>query len=198
MGGDNTWTVVALEQRQQRQLSSKRGLGFLRLAAEGKEQVKKRRRERNHFITMITRPKRPVNPMDHFNLSRIKCGIWLKQQTARLFTTAQCNGQISDLSIRTRPLPISFSSYYSERTRYSQDTQKRLQNAAKEPRFSRNNLNDTQKHSNKQKRRQQLRNKILSITNIFKGCKITDLTRPNELGTTTNKVAMRSLERTRL
>jgi hypothetical protein len=43
-----------------------------------------------------------------------------------------------------------------------------------------------------------LENKILSITNIFKGCKITDLTRPNELDTTTNKVSMRSPERTRL
>jgi hypothetical protein len=39
---------------------------------------------------------------------------------------------------------------------------------------------------------------FFSITNIFKGYKITDLTRPNELGTTTNKVATRSIERTRL
>jgi hypothetical protein len=75
MSDDNTWTVAALERRQQRQLSSKRGLGFLRPAAEGKEQVKKRRREINHFITMITMPKRPIKPTDHFNLSRIKCGI---------------------------------------------------------------------------------------------------------------------------
>jgi hypothetical protein len=35
-------------------------------------------------------------------------------------------------------------------------------------------------------------NKIFSITNIFKGYKITDITRPNELGTTTNKVATRN------
>jgi hypothetical protein len=30
------------------------------------------------------------------------------------------------------------------------------------------------------------------ITNILKGHKVTDLTRPNELGTTTSKVATRS------
>jgi hypothetical protein len=35
-------------------------------------------------------------------------------------------------------------------------------------------------------------NNIFSITNIFKGYKITDLTRPNELGTMTNKVATRN------
>jgi hypothetical protein len=35
------------------------------------------------------------------------------------------------------------------------------------------------------------------ITNIVKGRKVTDLTRLNELGTTTNKVTTRSLERTR-
>jgi hypothetical protein len=35
-------------------------------------------------------------------------------------------------------------------------------------------------------------NKIFSITNIFKGCKITDFTRPIEFGTTTNKVATRN------
>jgi hypothetical protein len=43
-----------------------------------------------------------------------------------------------------------------------------------------------------------LESKIFSITNIFKRYKITDLTRPNELGTTTNKVATKSTERTRL
>jgi hypothetical protein len=36
------------------------------------------------------------------------------------------------------------------------------------------------------------------IKNIIKGHKVTDLTRPNELGTTTSKVATRSLGRTRL
>jgi hypothetical protein len=36
------------------------------------------------------------------------------------------------------------------------------------------------------------------ITNIIKGHKVTDLTRPNELGTTTSKVATRSPSRTRL
>jgi hypothetical protein len=37
--------------------------------------------------------------------------------------------------------------------------------------------------------------KILSITNDFKRYNIADLTRPNELSTTTNKVATRSPER---
>ena len=40
--------------------------------------------------------------------------------------------------------------------------------------------------------------KILSITNDFKRYKITHLTRPNELGTTTEKVAKRSPKTTRL
>ena len=40
--------------------------------------------------------------------------------------------------------------------------------------------------------------KILSIINGFKKYKITHLTRPNELGTTTSKVAKRSLDTTRL
>jgi hypothetical protein len=34
------------------------------------------------------------------------------------------------------------------------------------------------------------------ITNIIKGHKVTDLTRPNELGTTTSKVTTRSPGRT--
>jgi hypothetical protein len=42
------------------------------------------------------------------------------------------------------------------------------------------------------------RQKILFITNIFERYKITYLTRPNELGTMTNKVPMRSPKRTRL
>jgi hypothetical protein len=42
------------------------------------------------------------------------------------------------------------------------------------------------------------RQKVLSITNAFERHKITDLTRPNKLSNTTNKVATRSLERTRL
>jgi hypothetical protein len=40
--------------------------------------------------------------------------------------------------------------------------------------------------------------KIFSITNIFKRYKITDLTGPNEFGTTTNKVATKSTEIARL
>ena len=40
--------------------------------------------------------------------------------------------------------------------------------------------------------------KILSITNGFKKYKITHLTRPNELGTTTSKVAKRNPDTTRL
>jgi hypothetical protein len=47
-------------------------------------------------------------------------------------------------------------------------------------------------------RRQHSGKRSFSIINIFKRYKITDLTRPNELGTTTNKVATRSPERTRL
>jgi hypothetical protein len=55
----------------------------------------------------------------------------------------QCNEQISDLSIHT--------THNSERTCHLQDTQKTLQNTAKEPKFSRNNLNDTQMHSDNKK-----------------------------------------------
>ena len=40
--------------------------------------------------------------------------------------------------------------------------------------------------------------KILSITNDFKRYKITHLTRPNELGTTTSKVAKRNPDTARL
>jgi hypothetical protein len=72
---------------KQRQLSSKRGLGFWRPAAEGKEQVKKRRGERNHFVTVKTWPKWPLKPTNHFHLSRIKCRTWPKRWTVRLFTT---------------------------------------------------------------------------------------------------------------
>ena len=39
---------------------------------------------------------------------------------------------------------------------------------------------------------------ILSITNDFKRYKITHLTRPNELGTTTSKVAKRNPDTARL
>jgi hypothetical protein len=42
-------------------------------------------------------------------------------------------------------------------------------------------------------RKRQPSKKILTITNIFKGYKITDLTRPIKLSTTTNKVATRNL-----
>ena len=40
--------------------------------------------------------------------------------------------------------------------------------------------------------------KILSIINDFKHYKITHLTRPNELGTTTSKIAKRNPDTTRL
>jgi hypothetical protein len=42
------------------------------------------------------------------------------------------------------------------------------------------------------------RKEIVFITNIVKGHKVTDLTRPNELGTMTSKVATRSPGRTQL
>ena len=42
------------------------------------------------------------------------------------------------------------------------------------------------------------KDKILSITNGFKNYKITHLTRPNELGTMTSKVAKRNPDTTRL
>jgi hypothetical protein len=48
------------------------------------------------------------------------------------------------------------------------------------------------------KRRHQLRKKHFFITNIVKGHKVIDLTRPNKLGTTTSKVATRSPGRTQL
>jgi hypothetical protein len=69
-----------------------------------------------------------------------------------------------------------------------------MQNATKEPRFletTRMILKSTQ--TNK-KGEYNSESKIFSITNIFKGYKMIDLTRPNELGTKMNKVATRSIE----
>jgi hypothetical protein len=54
------------------------------------------------------------------------------------------------------------------------------------------------KSSQTTKRKTVTRKERFFITNIIKGHKVTALTRPNELGTTTNNVATRSLERTRL
>jgi hypothetical protein len=54
-----------------------------------------------------------------------------------------------------------------------------------------NNLEIIQKYSGRH-RRQHSKKKILSIINIFKRYKITDFTRPIELGTMTNKVATRN------
>jgi hypothetical protein len=62
---------------------------------------------------------------------------------------------------RARSTPICYSSCYSERTRQLQDTQKKWQRAGKEPGFSRNNPDDTQSHSDKQKRDNNLEDKVL-------------------------------------
>jgi hypothetical protein len=72
-----------------------------------------------------------------------------------------------------------------------------LQNTAKEPRYFENNPDDTQKHSNNKKEIATKKERFF-ITNIIKGHRVTDLTRPNELGTTTSKVVTRSPSRTRL
>jgi hypothetical protein len=73
-----------------------------------------------------------------------------------------------------------------------------LQTAAREPGYSRNNPDNTQKHSHNKKGNNNWKERFFIITNIVKGRKVTDLTRLNELGTTTNKVTTRSLEITRL
>jgi hypothetical protein len=65
----------------------------------------------------------------------------------------------------------------------------------KKPIFSRNNPENIQKNS-KKTQKITFRQKIIFIINAFERYKITDLTRPNELITTMNKVAMRSPERT--
>jgi hypothetical protein len=109
----------------------------------------------------------------------------------------QCNGQILDLFVHTMLLLNCYRSHNSERTHHSQDSQKTLQYAAKEPGYSRNNLDDTQKYSDNKKETTTEKERFF-ITNIIKGHKVTDLTRPNELGTTTSKVATKSPGRTRL
>jgi hypothetical protein len=58
------------------------------------------------------------------------------------------------------------------------------------------NLEFTERTQESQK--QQLGRQDFTITNILKGYKVIDLTRPNELSTTMNKVATKSPERTRL
>ena len=50
----------------------------------------------------------------------------------------------------------------------------------------------------KQKKNENSEDKILSIINGFKNYKITHLTRPNELGTTTSEVGKRNPDTTRL
>jgi hypothetical protein len=59
---------------------------------------------------------------------------------------------------RAKKTPIC---YISERTRQLQDTQKKEQRAAKEPEFYRNNPDDTQSDSDKQKRDNNSEDKVL-------------------------------------
>jgi hypothetical protein len=54
------------------------------------------------------------------------------------------------------------------------------------------------KNNQTTKRRQQRRKKDFFITNIIKGHKITDLTRPNELSTMMSKATTKSTGKTRL
>jgi hypothetical protein len=70
------------------------------------------------------------------------------------------------------------------------------QYATREPGYSTNNPDDTQKHLDNKKGDRNREGKI--FYNIIKGHKVTDLTRPNELGTTTSKVATKILNRTQL
>jgi hypothetical protein len=56
----------------------------------------------------------------------------------------------------------------------------------------RNNPDDIQNYPDNCTRQASPNNKIFSITNIFKGYKITDFTRPIKFGTTTNQIAIRN------
>jgi hypothetical protein len=95
----------------------------------------------------------------------------------------------------TKLLQIAQLRKNSPSTRFTEDVIVRLQRTRilqKQPR-------SYSKALRQQKRRQQLRKKdFFIITNIIKGHKATDLTRPNELGTTTSKVATKRPGRTQL
>jgi hypothetical protein len=82
-----------------------------------------------------------------------------------------------------------------KRTWHPQDSHDTLQYASREPEYFRNNPDHTQKHSNN-KEMIPMEKERLFITNTNKGHKVTNLTRPNKLSTTTSKAATKSTGRT--
>jgi hypothetical protein len=82
-------------------------------------------------------------------------------------------------------------------TRHPQDSHDTLQYASKEPGYFRNNPDHAQKQSDN-KEEIAMEKERLFITNIIKGHKIIDLTRPNELNTMTSKVATKNTGKTQL
>jgi hypothetical protein len=87
--------------------------------------------------------------------------------------------------------------YNSERTRHPQDSYDTLQYASREPEYFRNNPDHAQKQSNNIETIPTEKERLF-ITNTNKGHRVTDLTRPNELSTTTSKAATKSTGRTQL
>jgi hypothetical protein len=84
-----------------------------------------------------------------------------------------------------------------ERTRYPQDSHDKLQYASRKPGYFRNNPDKAQKQTNN-KETIPTEKERLFIINTIKIHKVTDLTRPNELSTTTSKAATKSTGRTQL
>jgi hypothetical protein len=80
---------------------------------------------------------------------------------------------------------------------HPQDSHDTLLYAFREPEYFRNKLDHAQKQSDNKKETATEKERLF-ITNINKGHKIIDLTRPNKLSTTTSKVATKSTGRTRL
>jgi hypothetical protein len=109
----------------------------------------------------------------------------------------QCNGQIQDLSIHTTPSTKKYRLHNSERTRHPQDSHDTLQYASREPEYFGNNLDHAHKQSNN-KETIPMEKERLFITNTNKGHKVTDLTRPNELSTTTSKATTKNTDKTQL
>ena len=114
---------------------------------------------------------------------------------AQIHTTVQFNKQILDLSIQRHGGVIILlqkelinnkaKKGYLTRSTTTRSLQKELINLI--------NNRDIRRIKNDNSE-----DKILSITNDFKKYKITHLTRPNELGTTTSKVAKRNPDTARL
>jgi hypothetical protein len=113
------------------------------------------------------------------------------------FHNGKCNEQISDLSVNTGHYRIvtdcttqkELAIHKIHRRRYS--TPLENPDSSETTQMILKSTQTTKKETPTKKER-------FFLTNIIKGHKVTDLTRPNELGTTTSKAATKSPSRTRL